>query len=74
MTPLPISEDRCPWAIQLGALGTRCALDRGHTTVLHTGRGLAEFDYQRWSWLAGDHREFLTDRTDIHAWEFGVSQ
>ena len=60
---------RCASAIKFGTtLATRCHLDAGHGD-LHEGRGLAEFPYQRISWLAGHRREFTTDRDDEHAWE-----
>jgi hypothetical protein len=35
----------------------------------HSGKGLAEFDYQRWHWFTGDRRTYFTDRADDHAWE-----
>jgi len=49
-------------------LHTRCALlDDGH--VEHIGKGMAEFDYQRWHWFSGDRREYTSDRSDTTAWE-----
>lgn len=63
------SYERCRWAIKFGTtLTTRCHLTDGHDGM-HEAKGLAEFSYQRIQWLAGDRREFETDRTDIHAWE-----
>jgi len=41
--------------------------DDGHTT--HIGKGLAQFDYQRWQWFTGDRRTYETDKTNEHAWE-----
>jgi hypothetical protein len=35
----------------------------------HQGKGLAEFDYQRWHWFTGDRRAYETARTDDAAWE-----
>lgn len=66
-----MEDERCPWAIKGGTtLTTRCMLPPHLDHSLeHIGRGLAEFDYQRWHWYAGDRREFRTDRTDEHAWE-----
>ena len=72
---------RCATAISLGwypelaslpsdtkGLHTRCMLDSdGHTH--HIGKGLPQFDYQRWKWLSGDRRTYQTDRTDDAAWE-----
>lgn len=74
-------ENRCPVAISMGwyperstsppetrGLHTRCMLEAdGHTE--HQGKGLAEFDYQRWQWFTGDRRAYETDRTDDRAWE-----
>ena len=62
-------SERCPWAIRFGVtLTTRCYWVIGHDGP-HEGKGLAEFAYQRVSWLRGDRREFLTERTDEHAWD-----
>jgi len=49
-------------------LHTRCMLDSdGHTR--HIGRGLPEFEYQRWEWFSGDRRTYQTTRNDDMAWE-----
>lgn len=72
-------ELRCPWAIRFGVvLHTRCDKLIGHlapglsvATRQHRGNGLAEFPYQRISWLPGDSREYLTQRNDKYAWEEG---
>jgi hypothetical protein len=72
---------RCKNAISLGwypelatppantpGLHTRCSLDDdGHTQ--HIGKGLPQFDYQRWNWFTGDRRTYETDRADERAWE-----
>jgi hypothetical protein len=77
---LPVMA-RCGSAICLGwhpgvttepkdtvGLHTRCSLeDDGHRE--HVGKGLAQFDYQRWHWFPGDRRCYISDRTDDHAWE-----
>lgn len=56
-------------AIHFGVwLHTRCMLE-AHTDERHLGKGLAESDYQRVEWFAGDRREYETDRNDEHAWE-----
>lgn len=74
--------DRCTTAISLGwyphataavpaetrGLHTRCMLDADDHRE-HIGKGLAEFDYQRWHWFTGDRRCYQTDRTDEAAWE-----
>jgi hypothetical protein len=60
---------RCPWAIKFGTtLHTRCSKAAGHPGEEHEGRGLAQFAYQRVSWLRGDRREYETTRDDAHAW------
>lgn len=62
---------RCRWAIHFGTtLRTRCLLDADHGSQ-HEGMGLIAFPYQRIAWLAGDRREYETDRDDTHAWEEG---
>lgn len=61
--------DRCRWAIAFVSLHTRCDRDAGHEDLLHEGPGLAEFPYQRISWLPGDRREYETDRDEPAAWE-----
>jgi hypothetical protein len=67
---IPGTQARCPWAIKGGTtLTTRCMLAPHEGDDEHIGRGLAELDYQRWHWHAGNRREFLTDRTDEYAWE-----
>jgi hypothetical protein len=49
-------------------LHTRCHLDNdGHDR--HEGKGLAEFDFQRWTWFSGDRRTYNCARTDDRAWE-----
>jgi hypothetical protein len=49
-------------------LHTRCSLeDDGHKE--HIGKGISQFDYQRWHWFTGDRRLYESDRTDDHAWE-----
>jgi len=78
----PISpSSRCRAAISLGwyperntlpaetsGLHTRCMLDDdGHHG--HQGKGLAQFDYQRWNWFTDDRRMYQTDRDDEYAWE-----
>ena len=77
MTVAPMmSEQRCHTAIRFGLhLRTRCALEEGHgvdrlpSDLLHEGRGLAQFPYQRIEWLPGDSREYLSERDDVFAWE-----
>ena len=59
---------RCRVAIRFETLTTRCHFNEGHYGV-HTGKGLAAFDYQRLTWLPGDRREFVSDRPDEYAWE-----
>lgn len=49
-------------------LHTRCALEDAEHDK-HVGKGLAEFDYQRWNWFTGDRRTYLSDRADERAWE-----
>lgn len=68
--------ERCPWAIRWGErLVTRCFREAGHTTILpgfavmHVGRGLPRFSYQRFEWFEGDAREFKTDRDEAYSWE-----
>jgi hypothetical protein len=41
--------------------------DDGHTR--HIGKGLPQFDYQRWEWFTGDRRTYQTERTNNAAWE-----
>jgi hypothetical protein len=49
-------------------LHTRCSVqDEDHE--MHEGKGLAEFDYQRWQWFSGDRRCYQSDREDVRAWE-----
>jgi hypothetical protein len=73
--------ERCRSAISLGwypgvptppadtsGLHTRCMLE----TVAHDehiGKGLAQFDYQRFHWFTGDRRTYFTDISNEHAWE-----
>lgn len=60
---------RCRWAIHFGvALHTRCFKPAGHGPD-HVGQGLEQFTYQRIEWIAGDRREYETDRPDDFAWE-----
>lgn len=60
---------RCPWAIKFGVkLHTRCKKPPDHIDN-HVGRGLPEFEFQRIEWMAGDRREYMTERDDAHAWE-----
>lgn len=67
VTKQPIPR-RCPWAIHLATMSTRCLLpDDWH--LMHEGRGLAMFEGQRLSWFGGDLREFRSDRPDEHAWD-----
>lgn len=72
---------RCRTAISLGwcpelrgikpedapGIHTRCVLDLDHDE--HVGKGLPQFDYQRFHWFTGDRRTYFTDRTDDAAWE-----
>jgi len=63
--------NRCPWAITIGSsMSTRCIGEVGHEGG-HVGRGLRRFPDQRIQWSPGDRRQFLTSRTDRHAWEPG---
>jgi hypothetical protein len=76
-----MTVSRCKSSISLGwypgvpglphstkGLYTRCMLeDDGHTE--HVGKGLAQFDYQRWTWFTGDRRTYESDRSDERAWE-----
>jgi hypothetical protein len=67
-----MADKRCPWAIRGGVLlHTRCSKDAEPAHDRHEGPGLAEFPYQRWDWLAGDRREYLTDIDEPFAWEAG---
>lgn len=63
---------RCPYAIRFVTLNTRCRLKEGHIESgleFHEATGLAQFaSYQKFSWLPGDRREYLTDREDTCAW------
>lgn len=73
---------RCRSAISMGwypevrtkqedtrGLHTRCSLNTVPAHNEHIGKGLSQFDYQRWHWFDGDRRLYETDRTDEHAWE-----
>jgi hypothetical protein len=67
----PIIDPRCPWAIRVGTLTTRCQkrVSHAHSDPSHEGNGLSQFPYQRIQWYPGDRREFETDREDESAWE-----
>ena len=56
------------WRPQGEALHTRCRWAKGHREQVHKGRGLERFDYQRITWVAGDSREYETDREDESSW------
>jgi hypothetical protein len=61
--------ERCPAAILFGVvLCTRCHYNAGHGGQ-HQGPGLEGFAYQRIGWLDGDRRQFMSERTDEHAWK-----
>ena len=63
---------RCPWAVRFGViLHTRCQRPAGHPGREHEGPGLAQFPYQRVSWLDGDRRAYRdADHADATAaWE-----
>lgn len=76
-----MTANRCHNAISLGwfpergtppeqteGLHTRCSLpDDGHRE--HVGKGLAEYDYQRWHWYTGDRRTYATEIDNDRAWE-----
>lgn len=73
---------RCTVAISLGwypgirqspatvpGIHTRCMLEDDDQHTEHIGKGLPQFDYQRFQWFTGDRRTYETDRTDVAAWE-----
>jgi hypothetical protein len=67
----PPIDPRCPWAVQIGKLATRChkRVSHAHGDPSHEGSGLSQFPYQKIQWFPGDRREFETDREDLFAWE-----
>ena len=61
-------DNRCAYAILFtGSLRTRCMKVAGHGGQ-HTGKGLQKFPYQRVEWLAGDGREYISDKEHEFAW------
>jgi hypothetical protein len=62
-------QARCPWALKLVTLTTRCKKKPHPDDTEHNANGLKDFPYQRINWFAGDRREFRTERTDEYAWE-----
>lgn len=68
--PSAMSSGRCPSALRLRDLATRCYRPQGHGGD-HVGHGLRELPYQHIVWRPDDRRSFLSRNPERYAWAEG---